>query len=216
MTTDEVKMTIKVDPPEHTIAALCLRSDQISREKGWVKDTDERPYHTAFILQVSELSEALEEYRNNKPITEVYYRDAGGTQFQTLEMANKCSLHVRKGEGIPIELADFVIRVCQRCGTDGVADQLDSAFVRFSKDVDPTDPMFCDFERMLAEVSWLAAYAWRAEEEGDQAIRVSRLAAALTVVFSFCEIAHIDLWAAIDEKEAYNRTRPMRHGGKKI
>jgi len=26
----------------------------------------------------------------------------------------------------------------------------------------------------------------------------------------------IDLWAVIDEKTAFNRTRPYRHGGKKL
>lgn len=33
-------------------------------------------------------------------------------------------------------------------------------------------------------------------------------------VFSFCAGAGIDIEKALEEKQAYNRTRPYRHGGK--
>ena len=42
------------------------------------------------------------------------------------------------------------------------------------------------------------------------------LANCINQTFDFCKFHNIDLWAAIDEKEAYNRTRSERHGGKKI
>jgi hypothetical protein len=42
------------------------------------------------------------------------------------------------------------------------------------------------------------------------------LASALLSLFDFCKKKDINIWAAIDEKEAYNRTRPQKHGGKKM
>ena len=56
------------------------------------------------ILMVSELAEVLEEYRNHRAITEIYYN------------ADKPN----KPEGIPIELADAVIRIGDFCGYYGV------------------------------------------------------------------------------------------------
>lgn len=55
------------------------------------------------MLTVSELVEALEELRNGKGLTEIYYANGG------------------KPEGFPIELADVVIRTLQlsaACGID--------------------------------------------------------------------------------------------------
>ena len=50
----------------------------------------------------SEVSEALEEYRNGRLPTEVYTGNNG------------------KPEGIPIELADVIIRVLDYCGYAGI------------------------------------------------------------------------------------------------
>lgn len=50
----------------------------------------------------SEVSEALEEYRNGRLPTEVYAGNNG------------------KPEGIPIELADVIIRVLDYCGYAGI------------------------------------------------------------------------------------------------
>ena len=69
-------------------------------EKGWwesfANPMDRLP--TSLMLIVSELAECLEEYRNGRGATEVYYEHQGTHQ------------HL-KPAGIPIELADAVIRV---------------------------------------------------------------------------------------------------------
>lgn len=96
-------------------------------EKGWHEQ--ERSVGDLIALMHSELSEALEEYRNGHDTTEVYYN------------ADK----PRKPEGIPIELADCVIRIFDFCGKYG-----------------------------------------------------------------------IDLEEALNEKIIYNKSRPHRHGGKKV
>ena len=96
-------------------------------EKGWHEQ--ERSVGDLIALMHSELSEALEEYRNGHDATEVYYNPD----------------KPKKPEGIPIELADCVIRIFDFCGKYG-----------------------------------------------------------------------IDLEEALNEKIIYNKSRPHRHGGKKV
>lgn len=70
-------------------------------EKGW-HDTD-RPHGTSIALMHSELSEALEEMRNGKPMAEIYYNQGND-----------------KPEGVPVELADVIIRILDFCGKEKI------------------------------------------------------------------------------------------------
>lgn len=54
------------------------------------------------LLIVSEISEALEEFRDGKGLTEIYYDD-------------KNQYVPPKPEGIPVEIADAVIRILDWC-----------------------------------------------------------------------------------------------------
>lgn len=198
---------------DHTIAALCVRSDAISRDKGWVAEGDPRPFHTATALFHSELSEALEDWRGHKKVNETWFDDALGVHFTTVEEGEKLSLNKEKGFkpcGIPVELADFVIRVCQRCGTDGVGEELEKLFVQRT-DVE----VYSDLEELLAELHLSTSLAYSAKKQNAPEY-LQYLADALAEVFTFCAANEVDLWSAIDIKEAYNRTRSARHGGKKI
>lgn len=65
-------------------------------EKGWWEK--ERPFPEIIALIHSELSEALEAYREGLRPTSIYMSDEG------------------KPEGIPIELADVIIRIFDYCG----------------------------------------------------------------------------------------------------
>jgi len=64
-------------------------------KKGW--HDKPRTLGDFLMLMVSELAEALEEYRNGKDIDEVYLVDG-------------------KPEGVPVEIADVLIRIFDFCG----------------------------------------------------------------------------------------------------
>lgn len=187
---------------EHTIPALCQRSSAIAREKGWVNDVDARPFYTATILFHSELSEALEAYRDNHAVTEVWAGANG------------------KPEGIPIELADFVIRVCQRTGTDNQAGLLENRMMEhlslFTTDSTRVrDFSTIGFEEFLSDLHVSTSLALQSYSPRDKQ-HFFYLGQALAECFLYCEDNGVNLWEAIDIKEAFNRTRSMRHGGKKI
>lgn len=83
------------------INELVKEVGQNARDHGWW-DGEERTFGELIALCHSELSEALQEYRNWGSLTETHYGDNG------------------KPEGIPSELADTVIRIMDMCDHYGI------------------------------------------------------------------------------------------------
>ena len=86
------------------IKELINISYKMAIEKGWHET--ERSVPELLCLMHAEISEALEEYRNGHHIDETYFvTDSSGNE---------------KPEGIPIELADVIIRIADFCGLHNI------------------------------------------------------------------------------------------------
>ena len=151
---------------------------------GWWKE--DRDFGEICALVHSELSEALEEYRNARPLV---YFDCPDTTCDPQRCAdvNRDPIYVeepcdRKGkpEGIAVELADVVIRIFDYFGR---VDYVPRGSILYP----------AEFMRELGNTHGVAF---------NEAIRAVEYRAIL------------DIEEIIAAKHEYNKSRPYRHGGK--
>jgi NTP pyrophosphatase (non-canonical NTP hydrolase) len=83
---------------DYLVSELISDSYNTAVEKGWWEAGTEREVGTALMLMVTELAEAMEEHRHGRALDEIWYAESG------------------KPEGVPVELADVIIRICDLAG----------------------------------------------------------------------------------------------------
>ena len=114
-----MKAKAKKSPLVKEIEKACKAAHKLAREKGWY-ETERKPAEL-MMLMVSEIAEAMEEVRNDKP--KVYQKipsafvDGAGIEVLPGHFAWSDSL---KPEGEAIELADLVIRLFDYCEYRGI------------------------------------------------------------------------------------------------
>jgi NTP pyrophosphatase (non-canonical NTP hydrolase) len=108
-------MTHEIIHEPKSITELIKEAHENAVEHGWWEE--ERTFGEQIALMHSELSEALEEYRNGKGINQLYYSGIfDGENYVAGQPTQVC----KKPEGIPAELADVVIRIFDTCGKYGI------------------------------------------------------------------------------------------------
>lgn len=165
-------------------------------EKGWW-DGGDRSREEIAVLIHSEISEAAEELRDGHKPDEVYFRADG------------------KPEGFPTEIADVVIRVADYLGRMEILftaeTDIDLSELRKNSDEVIKKHSAGTPVKLLDTMHNATSNFSQAEDEGE-------LLFCLLGICTLCEItsekSSFSLPASIEQKMAFNATRPARHGGK--
>ena len=181
------------------LKALQREAHAIALSKGWWDE--ERTFGDLIALVHSELSEALEAYR-----------EYGNTTNAWMELVDEDS-DDRIPVGVGHELADVVIRVADMAEHYGVSfpTNTENSAVWHIKNVGSFGDWIAECHSSVSEV--LATFK---RFHANPETICGSLWGLLGHVFSMATHHGIDLGAAIEAKMEYNRTRPYRHGGKAL
>ena len=167
-----------------------------ARKHGWW-ETD-KPFYEIVALIHSELSEALEEYRNHHAM--VWYDE---------------EKH-HKPEGIATELIDAVIRIFDWIGQENGKIEEDLTIDELIRQGEESEKNMESFKKMtcpaiVAQTHLMVSRAYDADSVGA-ALGILALTSAKIMLWIRCQ--GIDPEALLLVKHEYNLTRPYRHGNK--
>jgi hypothetical protein len=175
------------------LAQMQTEVHALARAKGWYEDrdlSDPDVRESMLALIHSEVSEALECVRRGQ-LTTAYANSAGATFSRDMGAGS-----YTKPVGLPIELADIVIRVLVYCAAFGF--KVRNVFLPSSG----------------RRPSATRAGAWFSEMH-DHVCKCD-MSLLVSDVYRMASCYRIDLNEAIRLKHSYNATRPHRHGGKAL
>nr|DAW46094.1 MAG TPA: NTP-PPase-like protein [Caudoviricetes sp.] len=154
----------------------------------------------------SELSEALEEARDNRPM--MYVLGPNGE-----EICTPCYFNGRKPEGIAVELADAVIRVLDMAEQVGMPlRDYDAARDELDMIRDEAKKGFEDFGTVIAFLHTITSDLYGAIVKHEAANSISAALAIVAYVEGYLTCNGLDLWQVIEIKHNYNKGRPYKHG----
>ena len=205
---------------------------QCAKEHGWWDD--ERDPREAIALMHSELSEALEEARADRPM--VWHKCVGGLETINCEghmrpetaictkEACDCTVFdcmVNKPEGIAVELVDCAIRIMDFMGYYGIEYEPKSKRLFYATPEEPLPIFVCKLHAVLSRVfeEPFNPKDGSAIDLETGVIYDSRrvglcFSDALDMIFSWIRAHGGAPESVLKEKADYNKSRPYRHGKK--
>jgi NTP pyrophosphatase (non-canonical NTP hydrolase) len=99
------------------IKTLAKEIRENNAEKGWEAAGSER-FMAVMMLIVSEVSEAVEEFRDGHDLNKVYFRAPDAPKG--FDVSTYQDSYFTKPEGVPIEMADTIIRILDWCEANRV------------------------------------------------------------------------------------------------
>lgn len=195
------------------LEALMLDVFKTAHDKEWwVLDArgraifEDGDLEDKLVLIVTELAEAFEEYRNPERVLNVVY---SLVDYQE-DSGKKSKVGVdyipgTKPEGFPIEMADAYIRILDLARARRLDDLSHSYMMTMADEFVPTavrpGPYIWEMLKVITAPNVSLDY---------------RLAGLLALLERTAVDFKFDLAAAISLKATYNRTRPAKHGGKRV
>jgi len=177
------------------ILAKRIRAE--NAEKGF--DPTEFGIETALLLTISEVTEAFEELRSGHTLDGIYY----STQAGYSEDRNHGD---SKPEGFPVEIADAIIRILDIQAKLNLRIQ---SRTEFKYTFDTKTQLSLELLSIIGSI--VHARLSYGRERPDMEYHLNIALSGLLVVAFNCGIQIMDV---IEEKLAYNRTRPHKHGRK--
>ena len=194
-------------------------------DHGWWEG--DRSFWEIYSLFHSELSEALEEYRNGEPV--IYCNQRGGdwcpnccgdtcavvpdvTCPECFKQRKESGKVPNKPEGVLVELADVVIRILDYLGKEGMQLKVIEEELAKAEGAGLGD--------RIAVLHCALSVAWlQKKTHGDAAAdydELTLLSAVVKEIAAYTAELKCDLPEIAALKHAYNVTRPYKHGGKVI
>ncbi len=193
---------------QKTLAHMTAEIVENNTAKGWYEHCATFP--EAMALLHSEVSEALEAWRKwgledqtKRPGTDE--REACADCQSAGYRGNCC--HYCKPEGVGSEFADIFIRLLDDCWLFGEIDLDRESLAGFFALSDSFPANMNSLHDLISIVSEAGAL----EEPAER-----RFADVLVFLRQCCAEYGIDLQAEYERKMQFNRSRPHRHGGKRI
>ena len=180
---------------------------------GWWDEP--RSDGTLRALMHAELSEALEEYRANRPMVWHLCKHGGMCEMMDVHQGEcgceTCKKEHRKPEGIAVELIDFCIRAMDTMAANDIF---------FMKGLEDAEDVAKRHRSLLSRFGIFSlpdlvdALHMQVSSTATQEFGLRNLEGAVGAAMAWIGKQGVDPVSLMIEKHEYNKHRPYKHGGK--